>query len=140
MAQMRLIKHERTPQSASYEVRFADGRPSQYFCWDDLPSRRLDPNTLTGEQALEQAKAALKPQLASLGIVNTVVPVQDARIFIELINAPMLYEHKATPAEYKAGVDYATAKGVVGAARRRYVCTLHPGRRRPVCVMVRQPR
>jgi hypothetical protein len=25
--------------------------------WDDLVSRRLDPNTLTSEQALEQAKA-----------------------------------------------------------------------------------
>jgi hypothetical protein len=37
-----------------------DGRPSRFFYWDDLPSRRLDPNTLTGEQALERAKAAAR--------------------------------------------------------------------------------
>jgi hypothetical protein len=35
---------------------------SQYFYWDDLPGRRLDPNTLTGEQALEQAKAAARAE------------------------------------------------------------------------------
>ena len=29
----------------------------------------------------------------------------------ELINAPMLYQHKATPAEYKAGLDLAIANG-----------------------------
>jgi hypothetical protein len=33
------------------------------------------------------------------------------RIFIELINGPMLFELKATPAEYKTGLDYAIAKG-----------------------------
>ena len=36
---------------------------------------------------------------------------QDGRIFIELINAPMLYEHKATPAEYKAGLNLAIERG-----------------------------
>jgi hypothetical protein len=35
---------------------------------------------------------------------------QDGRIFIEPINAPMLYEHKATPAEYKAGLDWAVER------------------------------
>lgn len=44
-------------------------------------------------------------------IANSVEAVQDGRIFIELINGPMLFEHKATPAEYKAGLDYAIAKG-----------------------------
>ena len=29
----------------------------------------------------------------------------DGRFMIELINAPMLYQHKATPAEYKAGLN-----------------------------------
>jgi hypothetical protein len=44
-------------------------------------------------------------------IANSVEAVQDGRIFIELINGPMLFEHKATPAEYKAGLDYTIAKG-----------------------------
>jgi hypothetical protein len=38
-------------------------------------------------------------------------PVQDGRIYIEKINGPMLFEHKATSAEYKAGLDFAIAKG-----------------------------
>jgi hypothetical protein len=45
-------------------------------------------------------------------IANSVEAVQDGRIFIELINGPMLFEHKATPAEYGAGRDYAIAKGL----------------------------
>jgi hypothetical protein len=36
-------------------------------------------------------------------IANSVEAAQDGRIFIELINGPMLFEHKATPAEYGAG-------------------------------------
>ena len=28
-----------------------------FFYWDDVPSRRLRPGLVTGEQALEQAKA-----------------------------------------------------------------------------------
>ena len=38
-------------------------------------------------------------------------PIQDGRIYIEKINGPMLFEHKATPAEYKAGLDRAITKG-----------------------------
>jgi hypothetical protein len=44
-------------------------------------------------------------------IANSVEAVQDGRIFIELINGPFLYEHKGNPAEYKAGLDLAIAKG-----------------------------
>jgi hypothetical protein len=53
---IRLIKHEAVPGCGSYEVRFSDGRPSRYFYWDDVPSRRLR-EQLTSEQALEQANA-----------------------------------------------------------------------------------
>ncbi len=56
MAHIRLIKHEAVPDCGSFEVRFSDGRVSQYFYFDDLPSRRLRPETMTREQALEQAK------------------------------------------------------------------------------------
>jgi hypothetical protein len=44
-------------------------------------------------------------------IANAVEPAQDGRIFIELINWPFLSEHKGTPAEYKAGLDLAIARG-----------------------------
>jgi hypothetical protein len=37
--------------------------------------------------------------------------VQDGRIYIEKINGPFLYLHKGTPAEYKAGLDLAIARG-----------------------------
>jgi hypothetical protein len=44
-------------------------------------------------------------------IANAVETIQDGRIHIELINAPLLFEHKASPAEYKAGLDLAIARG-----------------------------
>jgi hypothetical protein len=44
-------------------------------------------------------------------IAHAVEAVQDGRIYIERINAPFLYEHKASPAEYKAGPDLAIAHG-----------------------------
>jgi len=30
---IRLIKHEAVPRCGSFEVRFPDGKPSQYFYW-----------------------------------------------------------------------------------------------------------
>lgn len=57
---VRIIKHEAVPQCGSFEVRFPDGRPSQYFYWDELPSRRLNPNTLDRATALEKAKTAAR--------------------------------------------------------------------------------
>ena len=47
------------PMCGIFEVRFSGNRPSRYFYWDDLPSRRLRPEILTREQALELAKAFL---------------------------------------------------------------------------------
>jgi hypothetical protein len=46
-----------------------------------------------------------------LEIANSVEAVMDGRIYIELINGPMLFEFKATPAEYKAGLDLAVDRG-----------------------------
>ena len=54
---IRIVKHEVVPQCGSFEVRFADGRASKFFYWDDLPSRRLRPEILTSVVALMQAKA-----------------------------------------------------------------------------------
>ena len=50
---MRLSRNAGAMKSAS-----PDGRPSRFFYWDDEASQRLRPELLTGEQALEQAKAA----------------------------------------------------------------------------------
>lgn len=45
-------------------------------------------------------------------IANSVEAVQDSRIFfIELINGPMLFELKATPAENTAGLNLAIERG-----------------------------
>jgi hypothetical protein len=44
-------------------------------------------------------------------IANATEAVQDGRIYIETINGPMLFVEKATPAEYKAGLDLAIARG-----------------------------
>jgi hypothetical protein len=38
-------------------------------------------------------------------------PVQEGRIYIEKINEPFLFKDRGTPAEYKAGLDYAVAQG-----------------------------
>jgi hypothetical protein len=56
MTAVRLIKHEAVPRCGSYEVRYPDGRPSQYFYWDHVPSRRLRPELLWGKDALEAAQ------------------------------------------------------------------------------------
>ena len=44
-------------------------------------------------------------------IANGLEPLQDDRVHIELINGPFLFEHKGSPAEYKAGLDLAIARG-----------------------------
>ena len=44
-------------------------------------------------------------------IANSIEAVQDGRIFIELINWPFLSEHKGSPAEYKAWLELAIARG-----------------------------
>ena len=45
------------PKCGSFKVRFSDGRPSQYFYWEDLPGRRLRSDLVASDVALEQAKA-----------------------------------------------------------------------------------
>jgi hypothetical protein len=59
-ARTRVIKHEAVPGCGSFEVRFPDGRPSQFFYWDDIPARRLRPELLERETALEKAKAVAR--------------------------------------------------------------------------------
>jgi hypothetical protein len=56
LSAIRIITHEAVPGCGRFEVRFADGRESQFFYWDDISARRLRPETLGRETALERAK------------------------------------------------------------------------------------
>ena len=62
-----------------------------------------------GRRYSDPEKAARK----ILEIANSVGAVQDGRIHIEEINAPFLYKERGSPAEYKAGLDLAIARGWV---------------------------
>jgi hypothetical protein len=44
-------------------------------------------------------------------IANSVEAVQDGRIHIEPLNGPLLFDLKATPAEYTAGLKLAIVRG-----------------------------
>ena len=44
-------------------------------------------------------------------IAGSITPPYDGRIYIETINAHFLYELKGSPAEFKAGLDLAIARG-----------------------------
>ena len=44
-------------------------------------------------------------------IASGIEPVQDGRIFIELINWPFLHDLRGKPAEYKGGLRLAIARG-----------------------------
>ena len=51
------------------------------------------------------------PRARSSSLANAVEALRDGRIHIEKINGPMLFQLKATPAEYRAGLDRAIADG-----------------------------
>ena len=53
---IKLIKHEVIPDCGSYEIRFPDGRPSRYFYFENLPSRRLRPDLVEQASAEREAK------------------------------------------------------------------------------------
>jgi hypothetical protein len=86
---------------------------------------------ITDRPYADPEKAARK----LVDIANAVEAVQDGRIYIELINGPFLFEHKASPAEYKAGLDLAIARGWLTLDRSGNVCKIHLDRRGAVCLM-----
>jgi hypothetical protein len=63
---------------------------------------------LTAERPFANPEAAARKLV---DIASGIESVQDGRIYIELINYPMLFKHKATAAEYKAGLDLAIERG-----------------------------
>jgi hypothetical protein len=65
---IRIIPHRGDdPDCGSFEVWFADGRQSVRFYWDNLVSRRMRPDALTREQAIEKATALARAELDKLG-------------------------------------------------------------------------
>ena len=61
-----------------------------------------------------QPRPYANPEAAArkiMEIANGLEPYMDGRILIELLNGPMLYQFKATPAEYGAGLDRAVQMG-----------------------------
>ena len=62
---IRIIRHEAVPNTGSFEVRFPDGRPSMFY-WDDVPGRRMRPDQLDSEHALETAKALARAERSNL--------------------------------------------------------------------------
>jgi hypothetical protein len=64
---IRIIPHRGVDNDVgSAEVWFADGRESVRFYWDNLVSRRLSPNTLTREQAIDKATALARVEMEKL--------------------------------------------------------------------------
>src|ERR1700756_2970123 len=64
---IRIIPHRGVDDDcATFEVWFVDGRKSVRFSWDNLVSRRLSPDTLTREQAIEKATALARAEIDKL--------------------------------------------------------------------------
>jgi hypothetical protein len=62
----------------------------------------------TSDSAYANPEAAARKLVE---IANSIKPAQEGRIFLELINWPFLHDLKGSPAEYKAGLDLAIARG-----------------------------
>ncbi len=65
-------------------------------------------NKFVGERPYADPEAAARKLIE---IASTIEAVQDGRIFIEEINAPFLFDLRATPAEYSAGLKLAIERG-----------------------------
>src|ERR1700675_2424207 len=75
---------------------------------DEAATRAKGAMRITADRPYADPEAAARKLIE---IANSVEAVQDGRIYIELINAPMLFEHKATPDEYGADLKLAIERG-----------------------------
>jgi hypothetical protein len=69
---------------------------------------------MSTKQKFVEPRPYADPEVAArklIELAHAFEPVHDGRIYIEKINWPFLFELKGTPAEYKAGLDHAIAKG-----------------------------
>ena len=60
------------------------------------------------------ARPFTDPEIAArklIEIANTIEPVCDGRIYIELLNGAFLFSHSGSPAEYGAGIKLAIERG-----------------------------
>jgi hypothetical protein len=57
---VRIIRHSVIPDAGSFEVRWPGGH--KFFYWDDIAGRRLQPDALTQDQALEAARALARTE------------------------------------------------------------------------------
>jgi hypothetical protein len=67
---VRIIPHSPPgiPDTGSFEVRYADGRPSAYFYWDDNAGRRAISMGMTSQdEAREAAKALARTERDRIG-------------------------------------------------------------------------
>jgi hypothetical protein len=65
---------------------------------------------LTERRPFANPEAAMRKILE---IATAFASIQEGRIDIEALNGPMIHMHKATPAEYNAGLDLAIARGLL---------------------------
>ncbi len=63
-----------------------------------------------------------KPARKPLKNASTIEPAQDGRIYIELLNAPFLFQHDGSPAEYGAGLALAIERGWIWKHESGTVC------------------
>jgi len=68
---IRIIKHPEVAADRNFEVRFSDGRPSVYFYLDDVASRRLSPEQMDNNLALEAAQALVQESMRLRGVSAT---------------------------------------------------------------------
>lgn len=71
---IRKHEHKDIPGCGSFEVYFSDGRQSRYYYFEDIPSRRLRPEVMTSEQALEAAKMFARAEREKLGPTEPTIP------------------------------------------------------------------
>jgi hypothetical protein len=62
MTGVSIIRHEVIAQTGSYEVQFADGRPSVFHYYDDDAGRQSITGKMTGARALEAVKALARAE------------------------------------------------------------------------------
>jgi hypothetical protein len=61
---------EGIPDCGSFEVWFADGRPSTFFYWDDNRGRASITRKVDQDQAREAARALARVERAKLGTAS----------------------------------------------------------------------
>jgi hypothetical protein len=59
---VRLIPHEAVLDTGSFEVAYPDGRPSDFFYFEDNPGRRLRPDVMTRPEAQRAAQAKARQE------------------------------------------------------------------------------